>query len=82
MTVRNNVFLNCAPTESVSAVRVFTGASAPDGIQHGRILLENNVVIDQRTPVAQTNRQSFSVRNAREVACNGNVTLPGFFISD
>lgn len=82
VTVRNNVFLNCAPTEAVSAVRVFTGASAPDGIQHGRILLENNVVIDQRTSVAQTNRQGFSVRNAREVVCNGNVTLPGFFTSD
>lgn len=82
ITVRNNVFLNCAPTEAVSAVRVFTGASAPDGTQHGQVILENNVVMDHRAWVHRTDRQSFSIQNTRQVLCNGNVVLPCFGLSE
>lgn len=71
--IKNNVFINCAPGNSTDAVAVFTGSSNPQGVQHGRVIIEKNDIIDNSFSGSSPERHAFSIRNTREVKmCDNN----------
>lgn len=71
VVIRNNVFLHCAAQwkDEASAIAVFTGSKARTGLQHGSVVIENNVVL---CPGGQ---RTIRVENAESVRISGNTAI-------